>query len=161
RSGKAHRGRIHDAGAAVRRHARAAPLPRVRARALCRTERPVAPPTSGAGVRAGAQCRRKNWQVKPTMRWCMPIASPSGTAFRRRRPAMRTIHLLALLMTAVLANPVGTGAAQDLRVYGPGGPEPAIREAASQFGTAHGIAIAVTAGPTGKWIAAAKADADL
>jgi accessory colonization factor AcfC len=74
---------------------------------------------------------------------------------------MRTILLLPLMLTAALANPVGTGAAQDLRIYGPGGPAPAIREAARQFGGAHGIEIGVTAGPTGKWIDDAKADADL
>jgi accessory colonization factor AcfC len=74
---------------------------------------------------------------------------------------MRKIALLRLLAAAALVMPVGTGAAQDLRIYGPGGPEPAIREAARQFGAAHGIEIAVTAGPTGKWIDAAKVDADL
>ena len=68
----------------------------------------------------------------------------------------------ALVMTAVVfATSVDCAGAQDLRVYGPGGPEPAIREAASQFGAAHGINIEVTAGPTGKWLDAAKADADI
>jgi accessory colonization factor AcfC len=65
------------------------------------------------------------------------------------------------MMTVVLANSVRTGAAQDVRIYGPGGPEPAIREAARQFNAVHGIKIDVTAGPTGKWIDAAKAYADL
>jgi accessory colonization factor AcfC len=74
---------------------------------------------------------------------------------------MRAIPLLGLMMTVTLANPISTSAAQDLRIYGPGGPEPAIREAARQFGAAHGIDIAITAGPTGRWIDAAKADADL
>ena len=74
---------------------------------------------------------------------------------------MRAIPLLGLMMTVALANPISTSAAQDLRIYGPGGPEPAIREAARQFGAAHGIDIAITAGPTGRWIDAAKADADL
>jgi accessory colonization factor AcfC len=62
---------------------------------------------------------------------------------------------------AVLAASGALAAEQDLRVYGPGGPEPAIREAAQQFAAAHGIKIDVTAGPTGKWIDAAKADADV
>src|SRR5262245_41267102 len=61
----------------------------------------------------------------------------------------------------VFANALGTAAAQDLRIYGPGGPEPAIREAARQFAAARGVKVDVTAGPTGKWIDAAKADADL
>ena len=49
---------------------------------------------------------------------------------------MRAIPLLRLIMTVALANPIGASAAQDLRIYGPGGPEPAIREAARQFGAA-------------------------
>jgi accessory colonization factor AcfC len=51
--------------------------------------------------------------------------------------------------------------AQEIRVYGPGGPEPAIREAATQFEAARGIRVVVTAGPTAKWISQAKADADV
>ena len=74
---------------------------------------------------------------------------------------MRSIALLRLLAIAALVMPAGTGTAQDLRIYGPGGPEPAIREAARQFGAAHGIDIVVTAGPTGQWIGGAKADDDL
>jgi len=57
-----------------------------------------------------------------------------------------------VIMSVVSADSVGTARAQDLRIYGPGGPEPAIREAAGQFGAAHGIKIEVTAGPLGKWI---------
>ena len=72
------------------------------------------------------------------------------------------LYFSGLLVTALLfANPIVAARAQDLRAYGPGGPEPAIREAAHEFGAAHGIKINVTAGPTGKWIEAAKADADL
>src|SRR5215470_772150 len=77
---------------------------------------------------------------------------------------MQTIlsFLSALAMVAmVFVNSGGTAKAQDLRIYGPGGPEPAIREAASQFGAARGIKIDVTAGPTDKWLNAAKVDADL
>jgi accessory colonization factor AcfC len=70
--------------------------------------------------------------------------------------------LSAVFFTAIAFFGSTAGAAgQNLRIYGPGGPEPAIREAAAQFGPAHGIKIDVTAGPTGKWIEAAKADADL
>ncbi|MEE9926165.1 MAG: hypothetical protein PBV01_22830 [Brucella anthropi] len=38
--------------------------------------------------------------------------------------------------------------AADLRVYGPGGPQPAIEEAAREFGRQRGVEIAVVAGPT-------------
>jgi len=51
--------------------------------------------------------------------------------------------------------------AQDLKIYGPGGPEPAIREAAAQFGAAKHVKVDVTSGPTAQWIAQAKTDADL
>jgi accessory colonization factor AcfC len=74
---------------------------------------------------------------------------------------MRTLVSTLLGMALLLANSASYAPAQDLRVYGPGGPEPAIREAAKQFAAAHGINISVTAGPTGKWIDAAKLDADL
>jgi accessory colonization factor AcfC len=74
---------------------------------------------------------------------------------------MRTLLSVLLGIALVFANSASHARAQDLRVYGPGGPAPAIREAAMQFAAAHGIKISVTAGPTGKWIDAAKSDADL
>lgn len=52
-------------------------------------------------------------------------------------------------------------AAEPLRVYGPGGPYPAMKEAAEVFGHANGIDVQVTAGPTGTWIEQAKGNADL
>ena len=48
-----------------------------------------------------------------------------------------------------------------LKVYGPGGPAPAMKEAAVAFEKASGVKVDVTAGPTPKWIDAARADADL
>jgi accessory colonization factor AcfC len=74
-----------------------------------------------------------------------------------RLPSLAVGRLLAGLFVLGAAGALG----QELRVYGPGGPEPAIREAAQQFGAAHGVKVVVTAGPTGKWIAQAKSDADL
>lgn len=52
-------------------------------------------------------------------------------------------------------------AAQPLYVYGPGGPFPAIKEAAAAFSKQHGVDVIVTAGPTPKWIADAKSNADV
>jgi accessory colonization factor AcfC len=75
------------------------------------------------------------------------------------RLSWRVLDARPLAGLLLLAGAVAS--AQDLRVYGPGGPEPAIRQAAEQFGASRGIKIAVTAGPTSKWIAQAKADADL
>ena len=52
--------------------------------------------------------------------------------------------------------------AQDmLHVYGPGGPAPAMKEAAALFEKQSGIKVLVTAGPTPQWIDQAKSDADI
>lgn len=51
-----------------------------------------------------------------------------------------------------MATAGAASAAEPLHVYGPGGPYPAIKEAAVVFGKAHGIDVDVTAGPTGKWL---------
>lgn len=52
--------------------------------------------------------------------------------------------------------------AQDaLLVYGPGGPAPAMKEAAAAFEKKTGIKIEVTAGPTPQWVDKAKKDADI
>lgn len=52
--------------------------------------------------------------------------------------------------------------AQDtLQVYGPGGPAPAMKEAAAVFEKQAGIKVEVTAGPTPQWIEKAKSDADI
>jgi accessory colonization factor AcfC len=52
-------------------------------------------------------------------------------------------------------------ATEPLHVYGPGGPLPAMKDAAAQFQKQTGIAVDVTAGPTPQWIAQARSDADL
>lgn len=57
---------------------------------------------------------------------------------------------------------IGPGqAAEALHVYGPGGPLPAMKEAAASFGKAHSIDVIVTAGPTPQWVDKAKQDADI
>jgi accessory colonization factor AcfC len=48
-----------------------------------------------------------------------------------------------------------------LKVYGPGGPAPAMREAAKIFGDRKGIKVEITAGPTPNWKDQAMKDADL
>lgn len=52
-------------------------------------------------------------------------------------------------------------AAEPLHVYGPGGPVPAVKEAAAAFEQARGFKVEVTAGPTPNWIDKAKKDADV
>ena len=51
--------------------------------------------------------------------------------------------------------------AETLFVYGPGGPLPAMKDAATAFERAHGVAVQVTGGPTPPWLARARADADV
>ena len=48
-----------------------------------------------------------------------------------------------------------------LFAYGPGGPAPAMKEAAIAFEKTTGVKVEVTAGPTPKWLDQAKANADL
>lgn len=70
---------------------------------------------------------------------------------------LRTIPawLIACLMTA-------SAHAQDvLHVYGPGGPAPAMTQAAAAFGKETGVRVVLTAGPTPQWKEQAQADADL
>lgn len=65
---------------------------------------------------------------------------------------------LGLVATAPLAL---AQAVASLKVYGPGGPAPAMHEAAAAFQRETGLPVEVTAGPTPKWIDAARGDADL
>ena len=68
---------------------------------------------------------------------------------------------VALAAALALMLPTLASAAETLHVYGPGGLMPAMKEAATVFGAAHGITVEVTAGPTPAWIEKARADADL
>ncbi|MEC5214874.1 accessory colonization factor AcfC [Polaromonas sp. CG_9.5] len=52
-------------------------------------------------------------------------------------------------------------AKEAINVYGPGGPAPAMQEAAKAFGEAHNVTVNVTAGPTTQWLEKAKQDADI
>ena len=64
---------------------------------------------------------------------------------------------LGLLLVAI----VPAHAQDAIRAYGPGGPLPAMREAAEVFSKANGVTVEVTAGPTPQWLEKAKADADV
>lgn len=59
---------------------------------------------------------------------------------------------IALSVTAVQAQ---------VRVFGPGGPAPAMRDAARRFEDRTGIKVEIVSGPTGQWIDRARRDADL
>ncbi len=69
---------------------------------------------------------------------------------------------LLLVLLGLLVFGVSTSHAQEVvRVYGPGGPLPAMRNAAEAFARTTGVKVEVTAGPTPQWIERAKADADI
>lgn len=70
------------------------------------------------------------------------------------------VHLLACASAMLLA--VGPAwAGSTLKVYGPGGPAPAMKEAAKTFGALQNVEVNVTAGPTPQWVEKAKQDADV
>ena len=71
----------------------------------------------------------------------------------------RTLGASAVATLAATVLPAA--AANALKVYGPGGPQPAMKEAAAVFGKLRGVTVEVTAGPLPKWQAQAKMDADL
>lgn len=68
-------------------------------------------------------------------------------------------HLPAIVLLLVLALPAW--ARDSVHVYGPGGPAPAMKEAAAAYGRAHDIDVVVTAGPTAQWGDQARQDADV
>lgn len=67
--------------------------------------------------------------------------------------------LVVLILPMALASAAGAG--EQLNVYGPGGPAPAMNEAAKAFGATHQVTVNVTAGPTPQWADKAKGDADI
>ncbi|HEX8533912.1 MAG TPA: extracellular solute-binding protein [Allosphingosinicella sp.] len=70
--------------------------------------------------------------------------------------------MLSSLVIAMVLGATSPGSAPEtLQVYGPGGPYPAMREAAATFERTTGTQVKVTAGPTTEWISQAKVDADL
>ena len=71
---------------------------------------------------------------------------------------VRTVVMTLVGMFAIVG---AAQAAETLNVYGPGGPAPAMKEAAGAFEKKTGIKVMVTAGPTAEWIEKAKSDADL
>ena len=77
------------------------------------------------------------------------------------------IALVALLMALAVPSAIAQQAASVekaaiiLKAYGPGGPAPAMREAAKVFGTKKGNTVEITAGPTPTWKDQAMQDADL
>lgn len=71
----------------------------------------------------------------------------------------RTVAALSFGLALVAS--ASSAAADKLYVYGPGGPAPAMKEAAAAFQRQHGVPVEVTAGPTPGWISKARQDADV
>jgi accessory colonization factor AcfC len=74
---------------------------------------------------------------------------------------MLKFTLISLAIVASAGSATAASAAMPIYVYGPGGPAPAMKQAAQEFGAAHHIKVIVTAGPTPKWLPMAKRNADL
>jgi accessory colonization factor AcfC len=72
---------------------------------------------------------------------------------------MRVAHVVVVLGIILTAAPVT--AEEVVLAYGPGGPLPAMKEAADAFSRSHGARVEVTGGPTDTWIEKARADADV
>lgn len=64
------------------------------------------------------------------------------------------------ILPLVAALSFATSASADIVIFGPGGPAPAMKEAAAAFEEQSGIAVAVTAGPASRWMSDAKVEAD-
>lgn len=89
------------------------------------------------------------------------LGPPRGMVQRfAMRSLLRTFVFLVALAALAGAAPA-TAEEAALHVYGPGGPAPAMKEAARAFQDRTGVPVTVTAGPTGEWLDRARADADL
>lgn len=71
------------------------------------------------------------------------------------------MNRLMLIVAAAAGLFAAVPASAQLRIYGPGGPAPAMKEAATAFERTSGIKVEVTSGPTSGWIDKARSDADL
>lgn len=69
--------------------------------------------------------------------------------------------LAGLALALCVALPAPAAAQEVVNVYGPGGPAPAVQEAARAFSAARGVSVNVVAGPTPKWVEQARQDADV
>ncbi len=67
--------------------------------------------------------------------------------------------LYAALASAVCLIASAAHAQTVVNVYGPGGPAPAMKEAAQVFSASHSVQVQVVAGPTPQWVDKAKTDA--
>jgi accessory colonization factor AcfC len=67
----------------------------------------------------------------------------------------------AFVLTSLVLAAIPAHAQEVVRAYGPGGPLPAMKEAAEVFSKAQGVRVEVTGGPADAWLAKARANADV
>ncbi len=71
-------------------------------------------------------------------------------------------QLITAMFAGLALGLIGSAhAGETIHLYGPGGPAPAMKEAAAAYEKKTGTPVQVTAGPTGEWIDKAKQDADI
>ena len=68
---------------------------------------------------------------------------------------------LVVLGAVAAAITLPAAAEEVVRAYGPGGPLPAMKEAAEAFSKSHAVRVDVTGGPADAWMEKARADADI
>ena len=73
------------------------------------------------------------------------------------------MHRLRVALSVVLLMLAGTSPRAEtvVRAFGPGGPAPAMKEAADIFGKRSNVTVDVVAGPTNEWLGKAKSEADV
>jgi accessory colonization factor AcfC len=86
------------------------------------------------------------------MTFTATLAATTSTFARRLVPIAAALIGMAGLSCA---------SAEALKVYGPGGPLPAMKDAAAAFQKKTGTEVTVVGGPTPKWIEQARGDADM
>ena len=64
----------------------------------------------------------------------------------------RFLTSTALLLSMVASWSIPAAAQEAINVYGPGGPAPAMEEAAKAFAVANQVSVNVAARPTSQWI---------
>jgi accessory colonization factor AcfC len=84
-----------------------------------------------------------------------------GASFLPTRHGGNIMLKSIIIGAAMLVATTAPTLAADIHVYGPGGPLPAMKEAAAAFEKSSGNTVIVTAGPTPQWIGKAKDNADL
>jgi accessory colonization factor AcfC len=91
----------------------------------------------------------------------MPVSLPSAACSLLSRRAWIGGSLAWAGAGAALSRTAAASESAPLALFGPGGPAPAMEEAARAFEKAEGVRVTVTAGPPAAWRAAALREADL